>query len=146
MRSVGSEILSMATVLSIPLGILLSFPIGAFGFRAAERVRQPPRTAFVTLTPEAERLALRAVRVSWREKAGQARRLRADLLCAALPEDERLSVLSLRDRSRMPEPPEVVCERTPFLPSQKAPPPMPIAAEAAPEPLAFPREELLKMN
>jgi len=144
-RSVGSEFLSVATVFSIPLAVVLSFPFGAFGFRAMEGVRSPSRAAFVAMTPEVECLALRAVRSPWREKGGEARRLQADLLCTELPEDRRLSVLSVRDRSRLPDPPMVRCERTPFLPSQKAPPPSPIAADAA-EPLTFPREELLKMN
>jgi len=145
-RSVGSEFLSVATVLSIPLGIVLVFPFGAFGFKATEEVRHPVRTAFVTLTPEAERLAERAVRASWQGKADGARRLRADLLSAELPQDARLSVLSARDRSRPPSLLPVRCEWTLFLPSQKAPPPVPIAPEKTSEPLAFPREELLKLN
>jgi len=146
LRGVFSELLSMAAVLSIPLGIVLSFPLSPFGFRATEVVRRPAQVAFVTMSPEAERLALRAVRASWRERVGGVRRLQADLFCAELPEDERMSVLTVRDRSRPPAPPMAECERTPFLPSQKAPPPRPIAAGAETVPPTFPREELLKMN
>jgi len=145
-KSACGEFLSAAVVLSVPLGIAFSFPFGAFGFRAAEDVRRPVRTAFVTLTPETERQALRTVRTTWRGKTGAARQMQSDLLAAELPDDRRLSVLSVRDRSCPPPLPAVRCELTPFLPSQKAPPPSPIAADRTPEPLAFPREELLKMN
>lgn len=146
MRSVRAECLSAAVILSVPLGIVLAFPFGAFRFQAEEGMRPAARTAFVTLTPEAEQVALRAVRTSWRERKGGARQVRAELLCAKLPDDGRFSVLSVNDRSHLPPLPAVGCERTPFLPSQKALPPSPIAAKTAPVPLPFPREELLKMN
>jgi len=146
MRSVRAECLSAAVILTVPLGIVLSFPFAAFDFKAAEGTRQAARTAFVTLTPEAEQVALRAVRTSWRERKGGVRQVRADLFCAELPDDARFSVLSVRDRSHLPPLPAVGCERTPFLPSQRAFPPSPIAAKPASDPLPFPREELLKMN
>jgi len=146
-RSVRAEFLLSAAVLTVPVGIFLSFPFGAFGFRASEGVCPSARAAFVSLSPEAERQALLSVRTSWRETAGGARRLRAELLCAELPEDGRISVLTVRDRSRLPPPlPPIGRVRTGFLPSQKAPPPAPIAAKAASDPLPFPREELLRMN
>jgi len=145
-RSVGSEILSIALVLAIPLGIVASFPFAVFGFRAAEPVHRPDRTAFVSMTPEVERQALRAVRASWREKVGSARRMRAELFCAELPEEDHRSVLSPRDRSQPPVPPMAECGRIPFLPSQQAPAPLQLAPTVESDALAFPREELLKIN
>jgi len=145
-RSVGGELVSVVLVLAIPLGIVASFPFSVFGFRGSDVAPRSARTAFVTLTPEAERRALHAVRASWKEKVGGARRLRADLFCPELPEEERLSVLSLRDRSRPPAMPQILCEKTPFLPSQKAPPPCSIAPETEPDTQAFPQKELLRLN
>jgi len=145
-RSVFSELLSVAAALAIPVGIVGVFPFGAFSFQATAAGKCLARASFVRLTAENERLALRAVRTSWQEKGGGARRLRADLLCAELPEDGRMSVLSIRDRSRPPAPPMALCGRTPFLPSQRAAPPLPIKVENVAEPPTFSREELLKMN
>jgi len=144
-RSRGSEILSVAAILSMPLGIAAIFPFEAFRFRANEGDCIPARTAFVQMSPDSEFKALRAVRASWREKVG-VRWQRADLFSAELPEDELRSVLSIRDRSRPPAPPPVLRDRMPFLPSQKAPPPVSITARAVDEPPAFPRAELLRMN
>jgi len=147
LRSVGGELLSVSAVLAIPACIVASFPFGAFGFRASEDVRRPGGTvAFVRLDPETERVALRTARASWQTKGGDARRLQADLLLSELPDDGRLSVLTVRDRSRPPDPPFLLRGRTPFLPSQKASPPSPIRSGNAVERPAFPREELLKLN
>jgi len=147
LKGFGGEFLSVALVLSIPLGVFVIFPFRAFEFRAAEPVRSPVRAAFVEMTPETERRVLRAARASWREKVGKSRHLRADLFCTELPEDVFRSVLSLCDRTPPPMPPRTGCGWTPFLPSLKAPPPSPVAAGAVEgDGQAFPRKELLKMN
>jgi len=146
MRSVGSEILSAAAVLLVPAGIVASFPVGAFGFRTADGVRRSARAAFVKLTPEAERLALRAARTSWQEKDGGVRHLRTDIFCAELPEEAPVSVLSVRDRSLPPAPPAPLRGRTAFLPSLRAAPLTLIKAGSEADPPAFSREELLKLN
>jgi len=145
-RSVASEILSAAVVLAVPTAIVASFPFGAFSFRAENGVQRSVRTAFVQMSPQAERLALRTARTSWQAKGAGARRLQADIFCSELPEEAPQSVLSVRDRSRPPSPPALECGLMPFLPSLKAPPPVPIKAANVTEPPAFPREELLMMN
>lgn len=148
MRSVRSECLSAVSILTIPLGIFFAFPTEAFHFTAKGDAPCPVRMAFVTMTPQAEQLSLRAVRsaTAWRGKAGSSRRLHTELLCQELPEDKFVSVLSLRDRSPLPTLPLIHMEQTPFLPSQKAPPPTRLPADPAADPLVFSREELLKLN
>jgi len=146
LRSFASELLSAAVVLTVPTCIVAVFPFDALEFRASEGVTQPVRNAFVRLTPESERLALRSARTSWQEKGVGVRRLQTDIFRVELPEEEPMSVLSVRDRSRPPGMSRIACERTAFLPSLKAPPPILIKSGKMPEALAFPREELLKMN
>jgi len=144
-RSVGSELMSVALVLAVPLSIVVAFPFGAFEFEGVNASRRQVRSAFVDVTPEAEQLILRKVRASWKGKVGGARRLQANIFLSELPEDGQRSVLSVRDRSRPPMPAPVAYERTPFLPSQKAPPPLMIAPTVI-EQAVFSREELLKLN
>lgn len=145
MRSVRSELLSAAVVLSAPAAIVAAFPYAALGFRAAQPPARPAMAAMVRLTPEAERAAERAARATWQLR-GESLPGRPELLAPELPESPLRSVLSVRERSRPPAPPDLDCGLRPFAPSRKAPPPEAVGSAPAPEPAAFPREELLKLN
>ena len=147
MRSWRSELVSVAAVLAIPAGIALVFPYDALCFRAAPEKPADPAVAFVRLSPESERLAMRAARTSWRVKGG-AREMRADLSVAPLPDDGRHPVLSSASRRAAgPAVSLVECGRIPFLPSCRAERParIPDGKDVVSKP-PFSREELLKLN
>ena len=147
MRSLGSELATVVTVLSIPAGIALVLPYEAFEFKAMTRTEQTaPVAAFVRLSPEQETRAMLAAKTSWQDD-GSARRQRADIYFAELPEESFPSVMPDRERRRDVRAPIVSCEITPFLPSRRAAPPVRIVPDAKVEdPLPFPREELLKID
>lgn len=148
MRSVRSEMLSGAIVLSIPVGISLAFPREALRFRALDAdKRSPASVAFVRLSADEERVAMRVARTSWQGASGGSRVVWADLSSMALPDEPRHSVLSVGDRVKVSGMKPVMTELTPFLPSVKAPPPVKIAADDETiETRTFSRDELLKID
>ena len=146
MRSVGSELLSVAAVLALPIGIASVFPPGAIGFTPSRPTASPDaRTASIVFLGE-ENVArvIRAARtVSRGEDAG---RSSVNLLPSELPgaDESPTAVIGLR---RNPDHPPVVENGIPpFLPSRRAPAPVRISAETAKEKPVFARDELLKLN
>ena len=147
MKSVRSELVSMAVVLSVPAVVAVIFPYGALGFRAASSTRSEPKTcAFVTLTPEAEHQAFKVARTSFRRSERDVRRMHADLSADFPPETALRLDVSVPAAAGPAELPIVKCERVPYLPSAKARPPVRLPpADKDPE-LPFPREKLLEIK
>lgn len=147
MKSVRSELASMAVVLSVPAVVAAIFPYGALGFRAASSARSGPKAcAFVTLTPEAERQAFKSARTSFRRSERDVRWMHADLSADFLPEAALRLDVSVPAVAGPAELPLVKCERVPYLPSAKARPPVRLPpADTDPE-LPFPRGKLLEIK
>lgn len=148
MKSLGSEMASVLTVLAVPVGIASVFPYGVFAFRATACPRVvKPAAAFVRLTPDEESRAMRAAKTSWQGDGSSARNARADIFFSELPAETLPMVLPEKERRRTFEMPVVGCGQSPFLPSLRAAPPARVLpAERQEEPLPFPRDELLKID
>ncbi len=146
MRSVGSELLSVAAVLALPIGIASVFPSGAIGFTPSSLAASPDvRTASIVFLGEGN--VARVIRASRTvSRGGDAGRPSVDLLPLELPgaDESPTAVIGLR---RAPDNPPVVENGIPpFLPSRRAPAPVRISAETAKEKPVFARDELLKLN
>ena len=146
MRSLGSEFLSVVTVLAIPLGLAAVFPYGAFEFSPSRESTRPPRptAAIVFLDEAAVARTLRTAKTMSRNTDGG--RMYADLLSADLPETEIAPVMSIGSRSRTDALPVVGDGIPPFLPSRRAAAPVRISVETGRDDAPFPRTELLKLN
>ena len=146
MRSVGSELLSVVTVLAIPVGIAVVFPYCSIGFSASRRAPSAhERTAaIVFLDDQAVARAMRATRTVPRN--GDVGRTYIDLLSRDLPESDDRPMASVGPRRHAATPPIVENGIPPFLPSRRAPAPVRISAEAEKDEPQFSRNELLKLN
>lgn len=144
---VRGQLLSLAMVWSVPLGIAAVFPYEAIVFRARGdgegHVRG--RASLVSLSAAQEQSFEQVARTTWRKEGG-ANAWRPDLLVDNLPETPCPPVLPIAVRSRPPEPPIAECGVSAFLPSRQAPPPLKIAPDKVEDAQAFPRTELLKLN
>ena len=146
MRSVSSELLSVAAVLALPIGIASVFPFAAIGFSASRPVVSPDvRTASIVFLGEADvARVIRAARtVSRSEAAGCSY---VNLLPAELPGVDESPPAAIGLRRRPDDPPVVENGIPPFLPSRQASAPVRIPAETAKEKPVFTRNELLKLN
>ena len=146
MRSVSSEILSVAAVLALPIGIASVFPYGAIGFSVSRPAVSPDTKAASIVFPSEEDVArmIRAARTL--SRGGDAGHSYVNLLSAELPgaNESPTTVIGLR---RKPDNPPVVENGTPpFLPSRRAPAPVRIPAEKMKDEPVFTRDELLKLN
>ena len=146
MRSLGSELLSVATVLAVPLGLAAVFPYGALGFSPVRATDRPPRpsAAIVFLDEAAVARTLRAAKTMSRNTEGG--RLSVDLLSADLPGTEAAPMMSAGSRPRTDALPVVENGIPPFLPSRRAAAPVRISVETGRDDAPFPRTELLKLN
>ena len=150
-RPLRNEIYSLAGVLALPLALLLAFPYCGIGYRSsADRPAPAPGCAFVTLTGEAERMALEATRSSWRMRSAGVRDLVTDLGVEAIPETVPSAVMDIGGRSRLAPAGSVESDLKPLPPSLAAPKAVrfvqPRPAADADATLAFPRRELLKID
>ena len=146
MRSIGSEFLSLATVLALPLGIASVFPHGAIRFSASRTVAAPDaRTASIVFLGEEEvARVIRAARtVSRGEGAG---RSYVNLLPSELPGAGESPPVAIGLCRKPDDPPVVENGIPPFLPSRQASAPVRISAETVKEKPVFSRDELLKLN
>ena len=146
MRSVGSEFLSIAAVLALPIGIASVFPYGAIGFSPSRPAASPDvRTAAIVFPGEEE--VARVIRASRTVSRGEeAGRSYVSLLPSELPEADESPTAVIGLRRKPDDPPVVENGIPPFLPSRRAPAPVRISAETAKEKPVFAREELLKLN
>ena len=146
MRRLRSEILSVATVLAVPLGLVAIFPYGALGFSPVRTTDRPPRpsAAIVFLDDATVARTLRAARTMSRNAEGG--RTSVDLLSADLPGAETAPMMSAGSRPRTDALPVVGDGMPPFLPSRRAAAPVRISVETGRDDAPFPRVELLKIN
>lgn len=144
MRSVGSELLSVAEVFAIPLLIAAVFPYGAVGFSASRSARPADGSAasIVFLDDAAAARAVREARIMSRNGNGG----RIDLLSPELPDAGNEQAVTTVPRPRPRALPIVESGIPPFLPSRRAAAPIRISAEAEKDELTFSRDELLKLN
>ena len=146
MRSVRSELLSVAAVLALPIGIASVFPYGVIRFSASHPVVSPDaRTASIVFLDEAA--VARVIRAARTVSRGEeARRSYVNLLPAELPEVDEVPTAAIGLRRKPDDPPVVENGIPPFLPSRRASAPVRIPAETAKEKPVFSRDELLKLN
>lgn len=149
MRFRNGEMASFLSVAVVAGGILLAFPIEAF-FRlrpsAAERGGASAQAvAFVVLDRKTETALVQSAKDTWRKRGGSDR-FYADLVYVDLPESRPDSVLTIESRRRPDAPALAEGGVLPFLPSRGAAKPRQLPTDGDPPPLAFPREELLKIN
>lgn len=146
MRSVGSELLSVAAVLALPIGIATVFPYGAVGFSDSRPAASPDRRTASIVFPCEEDVArvMRAARTVPRgEGAG---RISVNLLPSELPGADESPTAEIGLRRKTEDLPVIENGIPPFLPSRRATAPVRISAETAKEKPVFAREELLKLN
>lgn len=146
MRSVGSELLSVAEVLAIPLAIAAAFPLAAIDFSATCDARtQERRSASIVFLDDATvTRVLHAARTV--PRSADSGRDYIDLIPTELPEAEHGSMAAIESRRRPDASPVVANGIPPFLPSRRAAAPVKISAETEKEAPAFSRDELLKLN
>ena len=146
MRSVRSELLSVAAVLALPIGIASVFPYGAIGFSVSRPAVSPDVRMASIVFPGEEDVArvMRAARtVSRGEDAG---RSYVNLLPSELPGAGESPTVAIGLCRKSDDPPVVENGISPFLPSRQASAPVRISAEAVKEKPVFARDELLKLN
>lgn len=141
------EVLSVATVLSIPLGVAVIFPFRAVGFKAQDVALSPSATvSFVHLSEEEEAQAVRATRSALRGDGEDVRQLHADLSFSDLPDEVQGEILPVSARPLGTDVPLVECAVGPFLPSRQAPPPQRIPIVREEERPTFAKDVLLKID
>ena len=147
MRSVGSELLSVAEVLAIPLLVAAAFPYGAIEFSASREVRPSDdgSTASIVFLDEAS--VAQAERVARTvSRHGDGERAYVDLLVPELPSAGSEPMAAALPRRILPALPVVESGIPPFLPSRRAAAPLRISAETVKDKPAFSKDELLKLN
>ena len=146
MRSVKSELLSVAEVLVFPLLIAAAFPYGAIRFSASREPRPSggSAAAVVFLDDESVARAVRAARTVSRRADGD--RAYINLFSPELPSAGNEPMAAIAPRRVPSALPVVESGVPPFLPSRRAAAPVRISAEPLKDEPAFSRDELLKLN
>ena len=145
MRTWRGDLLSVAAVLAVPLGLATAFPRAAIGFSAADVARTPaPGVSIVFLDAGAVARAMRTTRILSRNEGGGS--AGADLFVVDLPRQDAIPTMPIESRSRAKAPSVVEGGIPPFLPSRRAAAPVRISGGEDADPLPFPRKELLKLN
>ncbi len=146
MRSVGSELLSVAAVLAIPIGIASVFPYAAVGFVASPPVVSAnAKTASIVFLDETTvARVMRATRTV--SRGAEAGRSYANLLPSELPGAGELPAAAIGLRRKPCEPQVIENGIPPFLPSRRASAPVRIPVVAEKNEPVFSRNELLKLN
>ena len=148
-RSLRSELLPLAAVLSLAFAMYVVVPHAAVVFSPKAAAPRPSTSAcaWISLSPEEEAKALSVARSAWQVDPASVRRLRARLLTSNLPLETQLPVLRVADRLRTDSRRDVGYAPSVLPPTLAAPAAraIPMAASSGPL-LAFPREELLKLD
>lgn len=149
MRSIGHELVSLLTVLSVPVAIAFVFPYDAVHFKPQRGLDScESLAAFVSLTEDEQLTAMRSAKTAWQVDSDGVRRLRVDLSLGELPDDAAATFLDVGVvPSRSPA--SLVEYAPPAYPRTLAAPPAARLAkdEAAPVPQPpFPKSELLKLD
>ena len=146
MRSVRSELLSVAEVLALPLMVAAAFPFGAIGFSASRDAQDAggSTASIVFLDEVSVARVMRAARTMSRSEDHS--RAYVDLLPAELPPAGNGPAMAIGPRRSPAALPVVEGGIPPFLPSRRAAAPARIPVEATKDAPAFSRDELLKLN
>lgn len=146
-RRLRHEIISLVLLLVIPVSILLAFPYEAIGFRAAPpRGARSPSCAFISLTADQERAALKVARSAWQVDAKGVKGLRLELSSGDLPSTPIARVLPVR------APQEAIRRTVGFAPNLLPPstgaaaPVKLMSDKELPRGPVFPRAELLEID
>ena len=146
MKGLREDILSVAAVLAVVLGLASAIPQELIGFSAGRDIGRPSSAAasIVFLDAAAVARAMRATRIlSRREGNGT---VFADLLSAELPELVAEPMMPRASRSHLERPTVIEGGMPPFLPSRRAAAPIRIPVDRGVGSLPFSRDELLKLN
>jgi len=148
MRSLRLEFLSIASVLSLPTAICLSFPFESLKFKATNVSTEcVPSAAFVILSSDEEKIALLAAKTTWQSDESTGQRMRIRLPLSEIPDESDASFLDVKTGPLMPEPFHPLPYNPPaWMPSQKASDPVRVPHIENSNRGAFSREELLKLN
>ena len=146
MRSVRSELFSVAEVLAVPLLVAAAFPYGAIGFSASRDARSADGStaSVVFLDKTSVTRAVRAARTMSRSEDGG--REYINLLVPELPSAGNGPMAAIAPRPSRSALPIVESGMPPFLPSRRAAAPARIPVEATKDEPAFSRDELLKLK
>ena len=143
MKGLRGDLLSVAAVLSVPLGLAAVFPREAIGFSASDAIgrAREQEMSIVFLDSDAVSRAVQTTRILSRKEGGG-----AELLVAELPGPGAVPAMPIEFRSRPKAPAVVEGGVPPFLPSRRAAAPVRISGGKDADALPFPRNELLKLN
>ena len=146
MKGFREDILSVAVVLAVVLGVASAIPRELIGFSASKDISRPSSTtaSIVFLDSAAVTRAMQATRILSRHEGDGA--VAADLLTAELPESVAEPMISRSPRFHLERPTVVEGGMPPFLPSRRAAAPIRIPAGKDVGSLPFSRDELLKLN
>lgn len=148
MRSVGSELLSIALTLAIPVGVAAVFPYRAVGFKAqSESPVKPPFAAFVRLTADEAEKALMAAKMRFKyDDRDDVVKMRINMFDGNVPEIELQSVLDASARMALPQPSPVEYKLRGYLPSSAADDEPKIKSDSNNADMTFSRMELLEIK
>ena len=146
-RRLRNELIALVPVLMLPAALALVFPYRAIGHRYVPPRDSVPSCQFVILSRADEAQAKTRLWPASSFRRAQARNLHADLSLSTLPEEPPKNLLTIADCPSFPPsaalpydglilPVSLAAEE----PGRIAPPP------PRKEPLAFSREELLKLD
>ena len=146
MKGFREDILSVAVVLAVVLGVASAIPRELIGFSASKDIGRSSSTvaSIVFLDSEAVARAMQATRILSRHEGDGA--VVADLLTAELPESVAEPMISRSPRFHLERPTIVEGGMPPFLPSRCAAAPVRIPVGKDVGSLPFSRDELLKLN
>ena len=149
-RPLKNDLYSLAVVLIVPLSVMLAFPYSAIGFSAARREKSPASCAFVTLSGEAEEMAIEAARSAWKGGLAKGRDDLPELglLAPTLPKADFGPLVSMGDMpppeahrtvqyDSLPMPPSLAAKGAQKLSSPKS---------AEDDAMPFPKGEMLKID
>lgn len=145
MRGLRGDLVSVAAVLAVPLGLAAVFPREAIGFSASDTVpcASASSVSIVFLDAVSVSRAMSSARSLSKAEGSVAG---INLLSAELPGPDALPMMPISSRSRAKTPTVVEGGTPPFLPSRRAAAPVRISGGQAGDALPFPRKELLKLN
>lgn len=150
-RRLRSDMLPILGVLAMPFLLAWIFPYAALSpvanAPASYATTRRTTCSFVELSKEDETKAIGAARTAWHVNAEDVRRLRIEMFADDLPKNETEPVIDVSQRTRIART-SVIPYKPVDLPSDlRAAPPIVFEKLAPPvKPVAFPREEMLKLD
>ena len=146
MKGFREDILSVAAVLAVVLGVASAIPRELIGFSASKDIGRSSSTvaSIVFLDSASVARAMQATRILSRHEGDGT--VVADLLAADLPGQDAEPMMPRASRFSPEQPTVIEGGIPPFLPSRRAAAPARIPAGKDVGSLPFSRDELLKLN